>query len=41
MATTPLFMMPVAAVFYGARIGWRGLCGTLLAVLGAALLFWR
>ena len=41
MATTPLFMMPVAAVFYGARIGWRGLAGTLLAVLGAALLFWR
>ena len=41
MATTPLFLMPIAALCYGARIGWRGLVGTLLAVGGAALLFAR
>ena len=41
MATTPLFLMPVAALCYGARIGWRGLFGTLLAVGGAGLLFAR
>jgi drug/metabolite transporter (DMT)-like permease len=39
MATTPIFMMPLAALLYGARIGWFGLCGTLLAVAGAVLLF--
>lgn len=39
MATTPLFMMPVAYVLYRARIGWTGLLGTLLAVAGVALLF--
>ena len=41
MATTPLFMMPVAWWFYRARIGALGLFGTLLAVAGAASLFWR
>ncbi|MBX3463804.1 MAG: DMT family transporter [Planctomycetes bacterium] len=39
MATTPIFLMPLAALLYGARIGWLGLVGTLLAVGGAALLF--
>jgi drug/metabolite transporter (DMT)-like permease len=39
MATTPIFMMPVAALVYGARVGWLGLVGTLLAVGGAALCF--
>jgi drug/metabolite transporter (DMT)-like permease len=38
MATTPLFMMPVARFAYGARVGWLGLVGTLLVVGGAALL---
>jgi drug/metabolite transporter (DMT)-like permease len=38
IATTPVFMMPVAKLAYGARIGARGLCGTLLAVAGAAVL---
>lgn len=34
MATTPLFMMPVAWKLYGAPIGWYGALGTLLAVGG-------
>lgn len=34
MATTPLFMMPVAWKLYGAPIGWLGALGTLLAVGG-------
>lgn len=38
MATTPLFMMLVSRVVYGVRIGWRGVVGTVLAVVGAAVL---
>lgn len=38
MATTPIFMMPVAAVVYGARIGRAGIAGTVLAVAGAIVL---
>lgn len=38
MATTPVFMMPVAKLAYGARIGVFGVLGTLLAVGGAAVL---
>ncbi|MBL9078755.1 MAG: EamA family transporter [Planctomycetes bacterium] len=37
MATTPIFLMPIAAWTYGARIGWLGLFGTVLAVAGAVL----
>ncbi|MCU0865805.1 MAG: DMT family transporter [Planctomycetes bacterium] len=37
MATTPIFMMPVAAWLYGARIGWLGLIGSLVAAGGAAV----
>jgi drug/metabolite transporter (DMT)-like permease len=38
MATTPIFMMPVSAMVYGARIGLAGLAGTMLAVAGAIVL---
>jgi drug/metabolite transporter (DMT)-like permease len=38
MATTPIFMMPVSAVVYGARIGLAGIAGTVLAVAGAMVL---
>jgi drug/metabolite transporter (DMT)-like permease len=38
IATTPIFMMPVAKVAYGARIGVLGVLGTLLAVAGVAVL---
>ncbi|HEX6812716.1 MAG TPA: DMT family transporter [Planctomycetota bacterium] len=37
MATTPIFMMPVSALVYGARIGRVGVAGTVLAVAGAAV----
>ncbi len=36
MSTTPIFMMPVAAVLYRAPIGPFGIVGTLLAVAGAS-----
>ena len=39
-ATTPIFMMPVARVAYGARLGAFGVVGTLLAVAGVVLLCW-
>jgi drug/metabolite transporter (DMT)-like permease len=38
MASSPLFMMPVSRLAYGARIGWLGFVGTVVAVGGAALL---
>ena len=38
MGLTPLFMMPVARWSYGARIGWLGALGTLLAIAGVAWL---
>lgn len=38
MATTPLFMVPIARVAYGARVGPLGWLGTLLTVGGAAML---
>lgn len=37
IATTPIFMMPVARIVYGSRIGALGVLGTLLAVAGALL----
>ncbi|MBL8752293.1 MAG: DMT family transporter [Planctomycetes bacterium] len=39
MATTPVFMMPVAYGLYGARIGRLGLLGTLVATAGVAWCF--
>ena len=39
MATTPIFMMPVAALLYRARIGWLGALGTVLAVVGVGVCF--
>lgn len=39
MATTPIFLMPISIWLYGARIGWLGGIGTVLAVAGAVLLF--
>lgn len=41
MATTPIWMMPVAWLVYRARIGWLGAVGTVLTVGGAGLLLWR
>ncbi len=41
MATTPVFMMPVSRIAYGARIGVLGVVGTMLAVAGVVLLMWQ
>jgi drug/metabolite transporter (DMT)-like permease len=38
MATTPVFLLPIARVVYGARIPAIGVLGTLLAVAGVAVL---
>ncbi len=40
MSLTPLFMLPVAALAYGARVGLFGTLGTLSAALGAVLMLW-
>src|SRR5690606_22326984 len=37
MATTPIFMLPVAIWFYRARVGLLGISGTVLAVVGVAV----
>ena len=39
MSLAPLFMLPLAAVFFGERITLRSLLGTLIAVVGSVLLF--
>ena len=39
MATTPVFMMPVAFLLYGSRIGRLGVLGTLVATIGVAVCF--
>lgn len=39
MATTPILMLPVAIWFYRARVGFLGMLGTVLAVLGVAVCF--
>lgn len=39
MATTPIFMLPVAMWFYKARVGLLGIVGTVLAVVGVAVCF--
>jgi drug/metabolite transporter (DMT)-like permease len=40
-ALPPVMMIPIARVAYGARPGPAAIVGTVLATLGAALLFWR
>jgi drug/metabolite transporter (DMT)-like permease len=39
MATTPVFMMPVACLLYGARVGRLGALGTVVATAGVAWCF--
>ncbi len=36
---SPVFMLPIGHFVYGERLGWRPVAGTLLAMLGVALLF--
>lgn len=39
MGTTPILMLPVAMLFYKARVGLLGILGTVLAVGGVAVIF--
>jgi drug/metabolite transporter (DMT)-like permease len=39
MALTPVILLPVSHFVFKERIGWQGLVGTVLAILGVAVLF--
>lgn len=39
MATTPVFMLPVGYFVFKERFGWQAIAGTVLTILGVALLF--
>ncbi len=36
---TPIFMLPISALFFKERLGWQAVAGTLLAMAGVAILF--
>ena len=38
LATTPLFAVPLVRIFYGVRITWQAILGTVLAVAGVCLI---
>ena len=39
MALPPVFLLPIAHYFFKERIGWQAVTGTLMAVVGVAILF--
>jgi drug/metabolite transporter (DMT)-like permease len=39
MALTPIFLLPVEAKFFAEKIGWGAIAGTVIALLGVAVLF--
>ncbi len=39
MALTPVFLLPISYLVFGERYGWQVVLGTLVAMLGVALLF--
>ncbi|HNB54518.1 MAG TPA: DMT family transporter [Anaerolineales bacterium] len=39
IALTPIFMLPVGALIFKEKFGWQAIVGTLLAMVGVALLF--
>jgi drug/metabolite transporter (DMT)-like permease len=39
MALPPVFMLPVSYFVFKERFGWQAIAGTLLAIVGVALLF--
>jgi len=39
MALTPIFLLPVEAKFFAEKIGWGAVAGTVIALLGVAVLF--
>jgi|SaaInlStandDraft_1057018.scaffolds.fasta_scaffold29888_2 drug/metabolite transporter (DMT)-like permease len=39
-ASSPILVIPFVVIFYGERVGLKAIVGTVLAVMGAVLLFW-
>jgi len=39
MALTPLIVLPVSYFVFKEKIGWQAILGTMLAILGIAILF--
>ena len=39
IALTPIFMLPVGAVVFKEKFGWQAVAGTLVAIVGVAMLF--
>jgi len=39
MALPPVILLPVSYFAFKEKIGWQAVAGTLLAILGAAVLF--
>jgi len=39
IALTPIFMLPIGAVVFKEKFGWQAVAGTLLAIVGVAMLF--
>jgi drug/metabolite transporter (DMT)-like permease len=39
MALPPVFLLPISYFFFKERFGWQAIAGTLVAMLGVALLF--
>jgi len=39
MSLTPIFLLPVGRILFKEQIGWKAVAGTLVALLGVALLF--
>lgn len=39
IALTPIFMLPVSAIVFKEKFGWQAIAGTVLAMVGVAMLF--
>ena len=39
IALTPIFMLPIGAVVFKEKLGWQAIAGTLVAIVGVAMLF--
>jgi len=39
MALTPVILLPISYFVYHERVGWQAIFGTILAIIGVAILF--
>lgn len=39
MALPPVFLLPISYIFFKERFGWQAIAGTLVAIIGTAILF--